>query len=121
MLSVEARATSGSVIVVFDPDRICSRTLLTLIVQQVFRPMTSAEPPKAVETLPGFKQACSVCDCEPKASFGTKLRRVIWLSGCMAYAALRMWVFKLPLVQTPFSLLGGGGPAWRPAACPRGP
>nr|WP_321465110.1 cation-translocating P-type ATPase [uncultured Desulfobulbus sp.] len=106
VLSVEARATSGSVIVVFDPDRICSRTLLTLIVQQVFRPMTSAEPPKAVETLPGFKQACSVCDCEPKASFGTKLRRVIWLSGCMAYAALRMWVFKLPLVQTPFSLLG---------------
>ena len=104
--SVEARPSSGSVIVVFDPKQVAARSLLALMVQQVFRPLAHAQPPSPGEPLPGFSQACSVCDGQAKASFTTKLRRVIWLSGCMAYAALRMWVFKLPLVQTPFSVLG---------------
>lgn len=104
--SVEARPSSGSVIVVFDPQQITTRSLLALMVQQVFRPLAHAQPPSPGEPLPGFSGACLACDCQTKTSFGTKLRRVLWLSGCMAYAALRVWVFKLPLVQTPFSLLG---------------
>ena len=106
VISVEARATSGSVIVVFDSNKVTARTLLALVVQQVFCPQTYGEPPRRMEGQPGGERACSVCDCEPKASFGTKLHRVIWLSGFMAYAVMRMWVFRLPLVQTPLSLLG---------------
>lgn len=106
VLDVEAKPLSGSVIVLFDPHRVTTRSLLTMMVQQVLHPLAYALPAPAAKTLPMASLGCSVCDCGSQASFTTKLRRVIWLSGCMAYAALRVWVFKLPLVQTPLSLLG---------------
>ncbi len=106
VVSVETRPVSGSVIVVFNPREVTVRTLLTLIVQQVFRPLACTDDRAGSELLLGSKQACSACDCRATIAYGAKLRRVVWLSGCMAYVALRKWVFRLPLVQTPFSFLG---------------
>lgn len=108
VIGVEARPVSGSVIVLFNPREVTVRTLLFLIVQQVFRPLACMDARAGADPAGEGKPACSLCDGDrpAKVAFGVKLRRVVWLSGCMAYVALRKWVFGLPLVQTPFSLLG---------------
>ncbi|MGE4560044.1 MAG: heavy metal translocating P-type ATPase [Desulfobulbus sp.] len=108
VVGVEARPVSGSVIVLFNPREVTVRTLLFLIVQQVFRPLACMDARAGADPAGEGKPACSLCDCDrpAKVAFGVKLRRVVWLSGCMAYVALRKWVFGLPLVQTPLSLLG---------------
>jgi cation-transporting P-type ATPase C len=103
---VETRPTTGSIIVLFHPEQTTVRVLLAAIVEQSLRPMHFARPAAPSEPLPGFKQLCTACDCGTRAAFSAKMRRVIWLSGCMAYAVLRLWVFRLPLLQTPFGFLG---------------
>jgi cation-transporting P-type ATPase C len=110
VVSVEARPVSGSVIVIFNPREVTVRTLLTLIIQQVFRPLAGTDAGTRTRTVaepaPGCRQGCSACERQARAFFGAKLRRVVWLTGWMGYVVLRKWVFRLPLVQTPFSLLG---------------
>ena len=95
---------SGSVIVYFDADTISTRSILSLIICQLQRPETYS--PDSSEIIPGFQTQCGVCDCENKATFKTKLRRVIALSGVMAFTLIRKWVFGLTLAQTPLSFLG---------------
>nr|WP_320012567.1 heavy metal translocating P-type ATPase [uncultured Desulfobulbus sp.] len=104
--NVDARAKSGSVVIYFETTLVSSRTLLTMVVQQVFHPVKYKKLGQALPVQQKTREACNSCTCSTPTSFATKLRRVIWLSGCMAYAALRLWVFKLPLVQTPLSILG---------------
>jgi len=101
--NVKTRFSTGSVVIYFRPDLTTIRALLTEVVKQILNPMVYPDPP---EVLPGFKHLCEVCDSETKASFSTRLRRTLWLTGFMTYSAIRMWVFGLPLVQTPLSLIG---------------
>ena len=57
--------------------------------------------------------ACSICQsstgCPADAASSAgkaAFRRAFWLSGVMLYAGLRTWIFRLPLLQSPFSLIG---------------
>jgi manganese/zinc-transporting P-type ATPase C len=98
--SVETRPVTGSVIICFRPGQVTITSLLTVIVDQVFHPLAAPEP------LPGISHHDASCDCGAKSSFSAKLRRVVWFSGFMLYSLARMWIFRLPLLQTPFSLIG---------------
>jgi len=101
--SVQIRSATGSVIIFFNPEEISIKAILGKVVEQILHPVSYPEPPEA---LPGFKSLCKSCDCGSKASYSTKLRRVIWLSTFMLYSVVRMWVFRLPLAQNPISLIG---------------
>ncbi|MBM9538703.1 heavy metal translocating P-type ATPase [Desulfobulbus alkaliphilus] len=103
VIAVESRPATGSVIILFQPEGTTVRALLTAIVRQVLQPRMYQEVP---EPLPGFRQLCSDCDDHGQSGFSSRVRRVVWLSGCMLYAAARLWLFRLPLIQTPLSFLG---------------
>jgi cation-transporting P-type ATPase C len=100
VISVETRPVTGSIILCFRPGQITITSLLTEIVQQVFRPVVCAEP------LPVASRVCASCECGSKTSFSAKMRHVVWLSGFMLYSLARMWIFRLPLLQSPLSLIG---------------
>lgn len=100
VISVETRPVTGSIILCFRPGQITITSLLTEIVQQVFRPVVCAEP------LPVASRVCASCECGSKTSFSAKMRHVVWLSGFMLYSLARMWIFRLPLMQSPLSLIG---------------
>ncbi len=109
---VETRFVTGSVIVFFDPGKVSIQKLLREMVEQVLFPVAYPDPP---EVLPGFTSYCTTCDASSLDSFRGKLKKVVWLTGVMIYAAARMWLFKLPLIQTPLSLISiasmiGAGP-----------
>ncbi|MGI6657070.1 MAG: heavy metal translocating P-type ATPase [Desulfobulbus sp.] len=102
--AVETRLLTGSVIVVFLPGKVSVRTLLAIVLNQVRAPLTAPieDAPPAVAP----NRACSCVDSAAGPSFSRKIRRVLWLTGCMGWALARKWIFALPLAQTPFSLLG---------------
>ena len=116
--TVTTRAATGSVIITFEPERATIRSLLTEIFEQVIHPTQYLIP----EPSPAFSVAgARDCDCATPASLTTKLRRVILLTGFIVYAAIRSWIFKLPLAQNPLSLvamvaLAGTAPLIRDAA-----
>ncbi len=100
----EARSETGSVIIVFDSQQTDSRTLLAAVVAQVVEPVTCPDEPEV-----SFSESeCGMCGCDgdAKVPFSKKLRRVSWLSGMMAYALARTWIFRLPLATTPLSFIG---------------
>ncbi|PID77141.1 MAG: heavy metal translocating P-type ATPase [Deltaproteobacteria bacterium] len=99
---VETRFATGSVIVVFEEKLISTREILTEIVVQILKPAVHTQPEKS----PAHPAAADSCECRSKRSFSSKLFKVGWLSGVMLYSAVRYWVFKLPLVQTPLGLIG---------------
>ncbi|PIE73631.1 MAG: heavy metal translocating P-type ATPase [Deltaproteobacteria bacterium] len=101
--SVETRKATGSVIVYFDPLAQTLRSLLAVIIEQLEHPVQYSAP---LEVIPGFQNFCDCCDEKPEASLRSKKRRVFWLTGVMGYAAVRLWLFSLPLVQAPLSIIG---------------
>lgn len=101
--STETRTLTGSVIVLFDPDKVTVKDLLAEVVEQVLHPVFY-EP--QVISLQESVADCGVCSGVTEKSFSNKLRRVLFLSGFMAYSLVRTWIFRLPLLQTPLSLLG---------------
>jgi manganese/zinc-transporting P-type ATPase C len=103
VIAVESRLATGSVIIWFRPEDTTVRTLLTAIVRQIMQPRMYPDFPEA---LPVFRRLCSDCDDHAQSGFSSRVRRVVWLSGCMLYAAVRLWLFRLPLIQTPLSFLG---------------
>ncbi|PHR27242.1 MAG: heavy metal translocating P-type ATPase [Desulfotalea sp.] len=103
VLSVETRTLTGSVIVTFDPVDITIKGILAEVVEQVFHPVMFKA---SVTSLGAAVKDCGACPCSSEKTFSDKMRRVLFLSGFLAYSLVKMWIFKLPLVQTPFSLLG---------------
>ncbi|PID41210.1 MAG: heavy metal translocating P-type ATPase, partial [Proteobacteria bacterium] len=103
VVSVETRYATGSVIIYFNHQLTSTRVLLAEIVEQTAHPVSY---PERDELVPGFKNLCDTCDCDSTVRFGVKLRRVVWLTGLMIYSAARLWLFRLPLVQSPLSLIG---------------
>lgn len=119
---VETRPVTGSVIVTFHPEAASTRGLLAEVVTQLLHPVTY---PGASQPLAAPPTLARSCDCTTAAGTSSKTRRVIWLSGFMAYALIRSWFFGVALVQTPFSLLGvaallGAVPLVREAAADLG-
>lgn len=102
--SVETRSATGSVIIRFAAQDITIKRILWEIIEQVQHPVRYSVPvaPAAQKNVVD----CGACSCDPEKGFSSKLRRVLFLTGFMAYSLVRMWIFKLPLVQTPLSLLG---------------
>ncbi|HHB76207.1 MAG TPA: cation-translocating P-type ATPase, partial [Desulfobulbus sp.] len=102
VISVTTKPLTGSVIVLFSPGETTIRSLLAAIVEQILHPKAYpvSAPPLAV------KSECKSCDCGTQATWATRKNRVFWLSGFMLYSAARMWIFSLPLAQTPLSLIG---------------
>ena len=104
IIKAESRmAYSGSVIVHFNTNDISARSILALIVCQLSHPETYPDSP---EIIPGFENKCELYDCKNKQTFKAKLRSVILLTGVMAHALIRSWIFKLTLGQNPLSFLG---------------
>ena len=101
--SVETRFHTGSVIVAFQPHEIDIRCILAEIVEQLLHPVAYTVEPQPLPTMQPYCRSC--CETENTVSYRKKIRRVIWLTGVVVYAAVRMWIFKLPLVQTPLSLI----------------
>lgn len=97
---VETRPVIGSIIIFFNPEQTTIRSLLAEVIEQILHPSAYPEPPK-LSANNGM-----TCDCPTEISWPKKKWRVVWLSGFMLYAAVRMFIFKLPLLQSPFSLLG---------------
>ncbi len=104
VLSVETRLLSGSVIVYFDPEKTSGKLLLLEMAEQVFRPVLY-EHQASPDIQDSSLRSCA-CSCGQEKAISGKLRRVLFLSGFMAYSLVRTWFFRLPVVQTPFSLLG---------------
>ncbi len=100
---VETRFATGSVIIVFDEHATSVKVLLREVLGQVVQPVAY---PESSEPVPGFQKLCDSCDCDAQLTFSQKVRRVGWLTAFMAYSAVRIWLFRLPLLQTPFSLIG---------------
>jgi cation-transporting P-type ATPase C len=99
--TVNTRLATGSVIIIFQPEGITIRSLLTEIFEQVVRPVKYAMP----EPSPAFPVVGSRdYDCATPSSLTSKLRRIVLLTGFVIYAAIRSWIFKLPLAQNPMSL-----------------
>ncbi len=100
---VETRFATGSVIIFFDAQATSVNVLLREVLNQVVHPVAYPEP---AEPVPGFQKLCDTCDCDARQTFSQKARRVGWLTAIMTYSAARTWLFRLPLLQTPFSLIG---------------
>ncbi len=101
--SVETRRATGSVIVFFEPARTTIRSILAEVVEQVYHPISYRQ----VEPLPiEVGAGCDACGGSAENSFSDKARRVLFLSGFMAYSLVKMWIFRLPLLQGPLSLIG---------------
>lgn len=104
VIAVESRFHTGSVIIHFNPEKLTIRFLLGEIVEQILHPIRTSA--KVVTPVPS-RVDCKTCDCdEDRVSFSNKLKRVVFLSGFMVYSLARMWIFRLPLIQTPLSILG---------------
>lgn len=100
---VETRFATGSVIIEFNKELNTPKGVLAAVIDQILHPVAYAEP---IEQLPGFQKLCDTCDCDSKTTFSQKARRVTWITAFMAYSVIRLWIFRLPLIQTPFSLIG---------------
>lgn len=100
--TAETRFHSGSVIVSYDSDAVDVRFLLGQIIEQILRPKAYPATPQSLEAA---SQYCTSCGDPEETAYRKKARRVLWLSGVVAYAAVRMWIFHLPLVQAPLSLI----------------
>lgn len=101
--NVETNHVTGSVIIFFNPEQTTIKTLLREVVEQVLHPLAYPEPPE----LSGVNiNGCKSCDGGTEKTWMKKKQTVVWLSGFMLYAAVRMFIFKLPLLLTPFSLIG---------------
>lgn len=103
VIAVETRVTTGSVIVHFNQELVSIKDLLSEIVEQVLYPIQSSGKRHVQQVT---HQKCSSCEDDEYGAFSSKMRRVLFLSGFMAYSLVKMWIFRLPLIQTPFSLLG---------------
>ena len=97
---VEARFRTGSVIISYDREQADVKILLAAVLVQTRSPRPYACPDDA----PG--RACQADGAPCGNAYQGKLRRVAWLSGVMAWALARTWMFKLALFQGPFSFLG---------------
>ncbi len=106
VIQADVRPSSGSVILVFNPEKADVTGLLTAVLIQVANPR--AFPDTCDVENENENTACTRCRCEmdTPATFSSKARRVGWLSGVMVYALIRKWVFGLALAQTPLSFLG---------------
>jgi heavy metal translocating P-type ATPase len=102
--SVETRTLSGSTIILFDPAVMTIKELLAEVVEQIQHPMQFQE--QINTSLKSSATNCGACGCSNEKRFSNKLRRVLFLSGFMAYSLVKLWIFKLPLIQSPLSLLG---------------
>ena len=98
--NVETKPVTGSVIIFFNPELTTIRALLAEVIEQILHPVAYPEPPKPAVGI------WKTCACKEEDTWHKKKRRVIWLSGFMLYAAVRMFIFKLPLLQTPLGLIG---------------
>lgn len=110
----QERRASGSLIIWFEPGCISGRALLETVYswvqelrqQQPTVPQGQVQTPAATGT--DQEQACACDQARPGRRSGRpgSLTRVLLLSGTMLYAGWRLWILRLPLVQTPVSLIG---------------
>ncbi len=107
VLHVESRGITGSLVLLYEPETVTSRALLERIYDCVRE--LAILPPSAEaevdEVLLPEESSCACASCRPASGSGA-LGRALWLTGAMLYAGLRVWILRLPLVQTPLSLLG---------------
>lgn len=99
---VTTNSVTGSVIIFFNPEQTTIRVLLGEVIEQILHPASYPEPPESL-TVDG---GCKSCGSDIEETWHRKKRGVIWLSGFMLYGAVRMLIFKLPLLQAPFGLIG---------------
>ncbi len=105
VIRADVRAPSGSVIILFDPDKTGLDRLIQAVLTQVSHPVTFAHDDPVGADDATCTAAC-LCDTPDDASFSTKARRVTWLSSVMIFALARKWIFGMALAQTPLSFLG---------------
>ncbi len=106
--NVETRLATGSLIVWFDPAVLDTKSILAsiaepLIIAKKGRAKNKVSPPPSA---PATCSGCDSCERMREKNFSSKRKRVIFLTGIMAWSLVKLWVFQLPLAQTPFSLLG---------------
>ncbi|MFH0959769.1 MAG: heavy metal translocating P-type ATPase [Pseudomonadota bacterium] len=107
VVSVEARSSTGSVILVYNPENIGSRAVLKLATEglrfALSVPETSVAPQPA-----SCAAECDVCrPGEPamERTFTARIAEVVALTCFMLYALVREILFKAPLAQGPISLV----------------
>ncbi len=103
IISVETRVRTGSIIVRFQPEHTKAQDILEAVLTQVLWPESFAPDPGNSK---GASELQSQCNCPPYRSSTSKKGRVLFLSGMMAYALARTWIFRMALAQNPLSLLG---------------
>ncbi|MFV0439635.1 MAG: heavy metal translocating P-type ATPase [Desulfopila sp.] len=105
IVDVQTRKATGSMIVLFNPEEITTQQILAEIAAQVISPRQYSSSAPLLSAV-GDEGDCRVDGCWSAGSFAVKVRRALWLSGMVLYGLARMWLLRLPLVQTPWSLLG---------------
>ena len=107
---VLSRDLTGSLIVLFQADILDCPTVLAGVYSSVqtlkgLNPDTL--PPvdeKQADTCCQAGSAC--CACSSGEGSSGAFKRALWLSGVMLYAGMRTVVLRLPLVQSPFGVIG---------------
>lgn len=104
---VSSRNLTGSLIVLYRADALSTDALLRAMLRAV-QELKGIEPsalPLEEEQAAACPGGAACCACPPGERTGA-FTRALWLSGVMLYAGLRTVALRLPLVQSPFGVIG---------------
>jgi cation-transporting P-type ATPase C len=106
-VSVEARSSTGSVILEYSPDKIGYREVLQILIEGLR--LARSVPETGLPSQPATcSTGCPVCrPAEPamERTFTSRIAEVVALTCFMLYALVREILFKTPLAQGPISLV----------------
>lgn len=100
--SVRINEACSSLIVLFDAEKTHAKTILSLCDSALEQDMPE-------ESFTDVATQCSFCSCpaeKHKSSVGRQLLRFLGLTAVMAGVFIREVIFKRPMLQGPFSILG---------------
>ncbi|MBW2707991.1 MAG: cadmium-translocating P-type ATPase [Deltaproteobacteria bacterium] len=108
--SAEVRSKSGSVILLFDPDKVPGDTVLDLVRSALSGPLSLSFPDASGQAACGLE--CRTC--RPVAKLGQKRKsmvgrvvEVVAITLFVGFILIRKLVFKAPLAQGVFSVVAG--------------
>ena len=105
---VEARPQSGSVILLFDPEKVRYDTVIGLVESALDVTLSSKEV-SAAQAACGLE--CEICRPIPstreRRSLVGRVVEVAAITTFVAFTLVRRFIFKAPLAQGPFSIVAG--------------
>lgn len=102
ILSMRMNKACASLIILFDAEKNCAETILA----QCFSALEQDIPKESLTQTAAQRSFCSCPARKHKSSVGRQLVRFLGLTAVMAGVFIREVIFKRPVLQGPFSVLG---------------